>query len=119
MEPAGFDDTARSLIAHERLGNPAGGSTLCDALMSPMPGVYTFAINEKTLAGVLTVTDAQVKTAMRFAFERLKLVVEPGGSVGLAAALAGKLDLKDKRVGIVLSGGNVDPGQFAQILAEA
>ena len=83
-----------------------------------MPGLFTFAINQETLAGVLTVTDAEVKAAMRFAFERLKLVVEPGGSVGLAAARAGKLDLSGKRVGIVLSGGNVDPGQFAQILAE-
>lgn len=118
VEPAGFDDTARSLAAQERLGNSSGGSTLCDSLMSPMPGLSTFAINQETLAGVLTVTDAEVKAAMRFAFERLKLVVEPGGSVGLAAALAGKLDLSGKRVGIVLSGGNVDPGQFAQILAE-
>jgi threonine dehydratase len=118
VEPAGFDDTARSLAAQERLGNSRGGSTLCDSLMSPMPGLFTFVINQETLAGVLTVTDAEVKAAMRFAFERLKLVVEPGGSVGLAAALAGKLDLSGKRVGIVLSGGNVDPGQFAQILAE-
>ena len=111
-------DHPEQLAAQERLGNSSGGSTLCDSLMSPMPGLSTFAINQETLAGVLTVTDAEVKAAMRFAFERLKLVVEPGGSVGLAAALAGKLDLSGKRVGIVLSGGNVDPGQFAQILAE-
>ena len=118
VEPEGFDDTRRSLEAHEIVGNAPGGSTLCDALMSPAPGVLTFAINASTLSGVLTVSDAEVKAAMRFAFERLKLVVEPGGSVGLAAALAGKLDFKGKRVGIVLSGGNVDPEQFARILSE-
>ena len=118
VEPEGFDDTRRSLEAGGIVGNAPGAATLCDALMAPAPGKLTFAINEKTLSGVLTVTDEEVKAAMRFAFLRLKLVVEPGGAVGLAAALAGKIDLKGKRVGIVLSGGNVDPDQFAQILAE-
>ena len=118
VEPEVYNDTQLSLAAGRRITHAPGAQSMCDALMSPMPGVLTFAINQKTLAGVLTVTDAEVKAAMRFAFERLKLVVEPGGSVGLAAVLAGKLDLKGKRVGIVLSGGNVDPGQFAQILAE-
>ncbi len=118
VEPEGFDDTRRSLAAGARLGIEAGGQTLCDALMAPAPGVLTFAINKKTLSGVFTVTDEEVKAAMRFAFLKLKLVVEPGGSVGLAALLAGKLDVAGKRVGIVLSGGNVDPDQFAQILRE-
>jgi threonine dehydratase len=86
--------------------------------MSPSPGVLTFAINRRTLAGVLVVTDDEVKAAMRYAFEKLKLVVEPGGAVGLAALLAGKLDVAGKRVGVVLSGGNVDPAMFAQILME-
>lgn len=118
VEPHGFDDTARSLAAGERLSNPAGATGLCDALLSPSPGVLTFAINRRTLAGVLVVTDDEVKTAMRYAFEKLKLVVEPGGAVGLAALLAGKLDVAGKRVGVVLSGGNVDPAMFADILTE-
>jgi threonine dehydratase len=124
VEPQGFDDTARSLAAGHRLGCPPGATTLCDALMSPMPGATTFAINRRTLSGVLAVTDAEVKAAMRFAFEKLKLAVEPGGAAALAAALspsarAGRLDLDGRRVGIVLSGGNVDPDQFAAILTEA
>lgn len=118
VEPEGFDDTARSLAAGKRVGHPPGATTLCDALMSPMPGAITFAINEKTLNGVLTAGDAQVKAAMRFAFEKLKLTVEPGGAVALAAALAKTIDLTGKRVGIVMSGGNVDPEQFAAILTE-
>lgn len=118
VEPEGFDDTQRSLAAGSRLSNAPGATTLCDALMSPAPGVLTFAINRRTLAGVLAVSDDEVKAAMRFAFQHLKLVVEPGGAVALAAALAGRLELKDKRVGIVLSGGNVDPAQFAAVLAE-
>ncbi len=118
VEPQGFDSMARSLAAGARTGNIAGAASLCDALMPPMPGVLTFEINARTLAGVLVVDDAQVRAAMRYAFETLKLVVEPGGCVGLAALLAGKLDVTGKRVGIVLSGGNVDPGQFADILNE-
>jgi len=118
VEPDGFDDTRRSLAAGERLTNDPGAQTLCDSLMTPSPGILTFAIMQQTLSGVVSVSDAEVKTAMRFAFERLKLVVEPGGSVALAAALSGKLDLKGKRVGLILSGGNVDPEQFANILLE-
>lgn len=118
VEPDGFDDTRRSLEAGQRLTNDPGATTLCDSLMTPSPGILTFAIMQQTLSGVVSVSDAQVKTAMRFAFERLKLVVEPGGSVALAAALAGKIDLNGKRVGLILSGGNVDPEQFANILLE-
>lgn len=118
VEPEGFDDTARSLAAGRRVGHRPGVTTLCDALMSPMPGAITFAINQRTLSGVLTVGDAAVKAAMRFAAQELKLVVEPGGAVALAAALHGGLDLAGKRVGIVMSGGNVDPEQLAAILME-
>jgi threonine dehydratase len=119
VEPEGFDDTRRSLESGERQSNAPGAKTLCDSLMTPAPGILTFEIMKQTLSGVLVVSDAEVKAAMRFAFEKLKLVVEPGGSVALAAALAGKLDMKGKRVGLILSGGNVDPGQFASILSEA
>ena len=116
VEPAGWDDTARSLAAGMRLG-AAGGSLLCDALLSKMPGVLTFAINQPRLGPGLVVTDDEVMAAIAFAFLRLKIVVEPGGAVCLAAILAGKLDAKGKVVGVVLSGGNVDPSVFARALA--
>jgi threonine dehydratase len=115
VEPAGWDDTARSLAAGTRLA-ATGGSLLCDALLSPMPGELTFAINRTHLAGGLSVTDEEVFAAIAFAFMHLKLVVEPGGAVTLAALLAGKFDASDKTVGIVLSGGNVDPAVFARAL---
>jgi threonine dehydratase len=116
VEPAAFDDTARSLVAGERVGVDQGARSICDALMSPMPGKLTFPINQANLTGVLTVTDAEVAEAMRYAFTWLKLVVEPGGCVALAALLAGKLAVEGKTVGVVLSGGNVDPELFAQVL---
>ena len=117
MEPEGWDDTARSLAAGERVRNGPGGSTLCDALLAPMPGELTFAINRRLLAGGLAVSEAEVLDAMAFAFRHLKLVVEPGGAVALAALLAGKFDARGKVVGAVLSGGNVDPAVFARALA--
>jgi threonine dehydratase len=116
VEPAGWDDTARSLAAGERL-SASGGSHLCDALLSPIPGELTFAINRTHLAGGLSVTDDEVLAAMNFAFLHLKLVVEPGGAVCLAALLAGKFDARGKTVGAVLSGGNVDPAVFARALS--
>ncbi len=82
-----------------------------------MPGKLTFPILQRTLADVLTVTDAEVAEAMRYAFEVLKLVVEPGGSVALAALLAGKLEMRGRVGAIILSGGNVDPDLFRRVLA--
>jgi len=117
VEPEGWDDTARSLVEGKRLENAPGGSTLCDALLSKMPGKITFALNQSRLAGGLVVTDEEVFAAIRFAFSHLKLVVEPGGAVCLAALLAGKFDARGKIVGVVLSGGNVDPGVFGRALA--
>ena len=117
VEPEGSDDTARSLAAGERLANPPGGSPLCDALLSPMPGALTFAINRTHLAGAVAVSDAEVLAAMAFAFLHLKLVVEPGGAVALAALLSGRFDARGQVVGAVLSGGNVDPAVFARALA--
>lgn len=116
VEPAGWDDTARSLEAGTRLSNPPGGSTLCDALLAKAPGEMTFAINQRLLGAGIAVTDAEVLAAMAFAFRVLKIVVEPGGAVCLAALLAGKFDATGRVVGIVLSGGNVDPATFARAL---
>jgi len=117
VEPAGFDDTRRSLEAGERRGAPPAPRSLCDALESPMPGKLTFPILRAHLAGVVTAADAEVAEAMRYAFGTLKLVVEPGGAVALAALLTGKLDLAGRTAAIILSGGNVDPELFARVLA--
>lgn len=117
VEPEAFDDTARSLRAGERVGHPTGAPSICDALMAPMPGELTFAINRR-LAGAITVSDAEVAEAVRFAFRQLKLVVEPGGAVSLAALLAGKIEARGQITAIVLSGGNVDPGLFAAIIED-
>jgi threonine dehydratase len=115
IEPEAFDDTARSLAAGARVGHPQGTPSICDALMAPMPGVLTWPINRR-LVGAITVSDAEAAEAVRFAFRHLKLVVEPGGAVSLAALLAGKIEAKDRVTAVVLSGGNVDPSLFAQII---
>lgn len=117
VEPEGWDDTCRSLAAGVRVANDGQGETLCDALLSLSPGVLTFAVNQPRLAGGVVVTRAEVFRAMRFAFEHLKIVAEPGGAVALAAVLAGKIEAKGRTVGVVVSGGNVDPAVFAQALA--
>lgn len=116
VEPAGFDDTARSLAAGERLANSAATGSLCDALMAPMPGAVTFPINRRLLKGGLAVSDDEVLAAMAAAFEHLKLVVEPGGAAALAAALSGKIETRDKQILVVCTGGNVDPAIYARAL---
>ena len=115
-EPEGFDDTARSLAAGERLCNDPGGKTFCDALVLPTPGALTFSINRRLLAGGFALGDAETAGAMKAAFQYLKLVVEPGGAVALAAALTGAYDCRGKTVSVVCSGGNVDPGVFVAAL---
>ena len=118
VEPAAYDDTRRSLEAGERMNYPPGAApSICDALMSDRPGELTFPINRR-LAGVLTVTDTEVAEAVRYAFRTLKLVVEPGGAVSLAALLAGKVDTAGRTTAIVLSGGNIDPALFAAIIED-
>jgi threonine dehydratase len=114
-EPEGFDDHARSLRAGKREPHRAEGRTICDALMASIPGEITFAINGRLLAQGVTASDAEVAAAVGFAFRELKLVVEPGGAVGLAALLAGHIDARGKTVVLVLSGGNVDADLFARL----
>ena len=116
-EPEGFDDHARSLRAGRREAHEAKGRTICDALMAAMPGELTFSINSKLLARGVSASDEEVAAAVAFAYRELKLVVEPGGAVGLAALLAGRLDAAGKNVVIVLSGGNVDADLFAELVA--
>jgi threonine dehydratase len=116
-EPAGFDDHARSLAAGERLSHD-GGVTICDALMSPRPGELTFPINRRLLAGGKVADEAAVRQAMRVAFQYLKLVVEPGGAVALASVLSGGVPIHGRTIVVVLSGGNVDAGLFAEILGQ-
>ncbi|RVU34855.1 threonine/serine dehydratase [Hwanghaeella grinnelliae] len=118
VEPALFDDTKRSLESGTREAVPADARSICDALLAPKPGRLTFALNKQLLAGGFGVSDDEVRDAMRVAFTELKLVVEPGGAVSLAAILSGKIDIKGKTLVAVVSGGNVDPAQFAQILAD-
>ena len=116
-EPDAFDDHARSLRAGKREPHHAEGRTICDALMASIPGELTFAINSRLLAQGITASDAEVAAAVGFAFRELKLVVEPGGAVGLAALLAGRIDARGKNVVIVLSGGNVDADLFAKLIS--
>lgn len=115
VEPEAFDDTLRSLQKGERIVTKPTTRSLCDALESPAPGELTFPVLQKTVADVALVSDAEVAEAMRYAFSVLKLVVEPGGAVGLAALLAGKVRY-DGTTGLVMSGGNVDPELFARVL---
>lgn len=117
VEPEGFDDTLRSFRSGTRETNPRLSGSICDALLSATPGELTFPITRALIGQGVTVSDAEVGRAVRYAFEELKVVVEPGGAIGLAALLAGKLNVKGKVVAAVLSGGNVDPEMFAKLIA--
>jgi threonine dehydratase len=108
VEPADADDTLRSLRAGERLRIPPP-RTVADGLRVMTPGVLTFPILRRHLADIVTVTDEEILDAVRFVLLRLKLVVEPSGAVPLAAALAGRLPASARRVGLIISGGNIDP----------
>ncbi|MDI6624073.1 MAG: threonine/serine dehydratase [Brevundimonas sp.] len=117
VEPRDYNDTQLSLAAGERLTHAPARGTICDALMTDRPGELTFPINRR-LDRVETVSDAEVAEAVRYAFRVLKLVVEPGGAVSLAALLAGKIQARDRTTAVVLSGGNVDPALFAAIIED-
>jgi threonine dehydratase len=115
VEPATGDDWVRSLARGERV-SIAVPETIADGLQTTAPGELTFPIVRSLCAGVVTVSDDELRDAMRFAFERLKLVVEPSGAAGLAALLNGRVEARGKRVGLILSGGNVDPATFARLI---
>jgi threonine dehydratase len=119
VEPAVGDDTARSLAARERVRIDVG-RTIADGQQIDMPGANTFPVVLERVAAVVTVSDAEIVAAMRFAFERLKLVLEPSGASALAALLAGRAGgLAGQRVGVVLSGGNVDVERFRHLTASS
>jgi threonine dehydratase len=116
VEPEAGDDFAQSFARGERVEIDVP-DTIADGQQTTSPGELTFPIVKRLCAGILTVSDDELREAMRFAFARLKLVFEPSGASALAALLAGKLDVRGKRVGVVVSGGNVDAASYAAIIA--
>jgi threonine dehydratase len=116
VEPAAGDDTRRSLAAGKRVRIDVP-RTIADGLQSDEPGELTFEGNRRLVDEVVTVTDAEILDAMAFLFDRMKVVTEPSGAVGVAALIAGRIDVGGGRVGVVVSGGNVGVARFAELLA--
>ena len=116
VEPQGFDDYRRSLAAGERLANPSNSGSICDAILTPMPGKLSFAICKDLLSETLTISDDEALSAMKFAFQELKLVLEPGGAAALAAMLQAANRWSGETIVVVASGGNVDAEVFAKAL---
>ena len=119
VEPADFDDHARSFASGAREGNDPEARSICDALLSPTPGDLTFPITHPRVKRGLSVSDDEVRDAMRFAFDYLRVVLEPGGAVALAAVLAQRVPTADRVTVALMSGGNVDPALFASVISEA
>jgi threonine dehydratase len=116
VEPESGDDTARSLAAGERVVVPVG-RTIADGQQLDTPGERTFAVVRERVSAVVTVSDAEIVAAMRFAFERLKLVLEPSGASALAALMSGRVESRGRRTGVILSGGNIDVARFRELTA--
>jgi threonine dehydratase len=116
VEPAAGDDTRRSLRAGERVAIPPP-ETIADGLAVTIPGEITFEVNRRLVDEVVTVSEDRIVDAMAFAFDRLKVVIEPSGAVALAALLSGSVGATGGRVGVVVSGGNVGAGRFAELVA--
>jgi threo-3-hydroxy-L-aspartate ammonia-lyase len=114
VEPEAGNDTQQSLERGERISIPVP-ETIADGQQTTAPGRLTFPVIQQRVDQVVTVTDAEIVMAMRFAFERLKLVLEPSGACGFAAVLTGKVDIAGGRVGVTLSGGNVDLARFCSL----
>jgi threonine dehydratase len=117
VEPKGFEDHRLSLEAGKPVPIVPPGPSLCDALLAPQPGELTFALNGPRLAGAASASDDEALAAMAFAFRHLKIVLEPGGAVALAAALEGRLQLDGRTLIVVASGGNVDPEVYARAIS--
>lgn len=115
-EPEGFDDLRLSLAAGRPVPHAGTAQTLCDALQAQEPGAIPFAVHRTHLAGAVAVSDADVLRTMRTAFDRLKIVLEAGGAIALAALLTGALPARDRVTIVVASGGNVDPATFEKAL---
>jgi threonine dehydratase len=115
VEPEAGDDTRRSLAAEERVHIEVP-RTIADGLQATEPGELTFEVNRRRVDEIVTVTDAEILDAMAFLFDRLKIVTEPSGAVGVAALLAGRVDAKSACVGVIVSGGNVGVARFAELL---
>ena len=118
VEPEAGDDTKRSLERGERVKLPGVPRTIADGLQLEAPGKLTFEVVRKLVDEVVAVSDQEMVEAMRFVFERMKLVVEPSGVVGVAALLFGRVDTGGRRVGAIISGGNVGADRFAELLSE-
>ena len=116
VEPAAGDDTRRSLLAGERVRLPVPRS-IADGALAETPGALTFEVNRRLVDEVVTVSDAELVAALAFALERMKTLLEPTGALALAALLAGKLAVEGRRVGAILSGGNVALERLAELLA--
>jgi threonine dehydratase len=114
VEPATGDDTQQSFRAGERIRIDVP-RTIADGLQAPEPGALTFEVNRRRVDEIVTVTDDEIVAAMVFLYERMKIVAEPSGAVGVAALLSHKIDARDKTVGVILSGGNVGARRFAQL----
>src|SRR5581483_10890048 len=116
VEPEAGDDWVRSW-REDRIVSIPVPRTIADGQQTQAPGELTWPIARRLCAGVVTVSDEQILAAMRFAFERLKLVLEPSGASALAALLSGTIDARGARAGVILSGGNVDSARYAAALA--
>jgi threonine dehydratase len=116
VEPEVGDDTARSLAAGHRVRIPVG-RTIADGQQLDTPGERTFPVIRERVDEIVTVSDAEIVAAMRFAFERLKLVLEPSGASALAALLHGRTEAEGRRTGVILSGGNIDVTRFRELTA--
>ena len=112
VEPEDFDDTKKSLETGKRKRNLEDSRSICDALLAPEPGELTFEINKNLLDGGITVSDEEVKSAIIFLAEHLKIISEPGGAVAAAATINKKIDIKNKNVIVMISGGNIDADVF-------
>ncbi|MEU4218992.1 pyridoxal-phosphate dependent enzyme [Actinoplanes sp. NPDC026623] len=115
VEPEAGDDTRRSLVAGRRVGISVP-RTIADGQGADIPGELTFSINRRLVDEIALVTDDEIRAAMRFAFERMRVVMEPSGASPLAALMAGRIERLPPRVGLIISGGNIDAARFAELV---